>query len=251
MSQSDILKKRNHVCKRLAVIRENRKMKKILIIEDDMDLQEGLSFSLRAEGYAPEAAGTIREAKLRMAVTTFDGMILDCNLPDGNGFAFCQEIRKQSLIPILMLTARDTELDEVKALELGVDDFMSKPFSVAVLKARLKKLLSRGEEETFLNSNGICLDKRECRVFQDGKEVSLSKIEYKLLLYFMENKNQVLSKEQILERIWDSEGRFVDDNTVSVNIRRLRQKIEENPAEPVYIKTVYGLGYLWKETGRV
>lgn len=241
--------KRDLVYKKQEIIPENRRMKKILIIEDDMDLQEGLSFSLGAEGYTIETSGTICHARQKMSETMFDGVILDCNLPDGSGFDLCQEIRKQSLLPILMLTARDTELDEVKALELGVDDFMSKPFSVAVLKARLKKLLLRGEEETFLNSNGICLDKRECRVFQDGKEISLSKIEYKLLLYFMENKNKVLSKEQILERIWDNEGRFVDDNTVSVNVRRLRQKIEENPAEPVYIKTVYGLGYLWKETG--
>lgn len=223
-------------------------MKRILIIEDDIDLQEGLSFSLETDGYTVDTAGTVREAKHKMSGTIFDGLILDCNLPDGNGFDFCREIRKTSQLPILMLTARDTELDEVKALETGADDFMSKPFSVAVLKARLKKLFARKEENPCLNSNGISVDQRECRVYKAGKEISLSRVEYKLLVYFMENKNQVLSKEQILERIWDSEGRFVDENTVSVNIRRLRQKVEENPAAPVCIKTVHGLGYIWKET---
>lgn len=222
-------------------------MKKILIIEDDIDLQEGLSFALETDGYVTETAGTLKEAAQKINAVELDGMILDCNLPDGNGFDFCRRIRENSSIPILMLTARDTELDEVKALELGVDDFMSKPFSVAVLKARLKRLLSRNEKTSSLYSNGIRLDKKECRVYKAEEEIFLSKIEYRLLLYFMENPDQVLSKEQILERIWDSEGQFVDENTVSVNIRRLRQKVEENPASPSYIKTVYGLGYIWKE----
>lgn len=222
-------------------------MQKILIIEDEMDLQEGLAFSLRTEGYDTYTAGSIQEAGQMMTESCFDGLILDCNLPDGNGFQFCREIRRNSQVCILMLTARDTELDEVKALELGVDDFMTKPFSIAVLKARLKRLLQRNDEGQCLISNGIRLDQKECRVYKEGEEISLSKVEYKLLLYFMENQNQVLSKEQILGHIWDSEGRFVDENTVSVNIRRLRQKVEKNAAEPVYIKTVHGLGYIWKE----
>ena len=136
----------------------------------------------------------------------------------------------------------------MRALELGVDDYMSKPFSAAVLKARLKKLMNRGEElTTYLDSNGIRLDKGACRVYQGEKAVELSKVEYKLLLYFMENKNQVLSKEQILRHIWDSEGKFVDENIVSVNIRRLRRKIETDPAAPRLIRTVHGLGYMWKD----
>lgn len=222
-------------------------MKKILIIEDDSDLQEGLSFSLRADGYNIDTAGSILSAKQKIVSNHYDCLLLDCNLPDGNGFELCRKIRQNSEIPILMLTARDTELDEVKALELGVDDFMSKPFSVAVLKARLKKLVSRNQEVQSLYSNGICLDRKECRVYREDKEISLSRVEFKLLLYFMENRNQVLSKEQILEHIWDSEGQFVDDNIVSVNIRRLRQKVEKDSAKPVYIKTVHGLGYIWKE----
>lgn len=222
-------------------------MNRILIVEDDLDLREGLVFALRAEGYDLDTAGTVQEAGAMLSKERFDGLILDCNLPDGNGFDFCGAVRKEHEVPILMLTARDTELDEVKALELGADDFMSKPFSVAVLKARLKKILSPHGEDFRISSNGLKLDRRECRVFRANEELSLSKVEYKLLLYLMENKNQVLSKEQILERIWDSEGRFVDDNIVSVNIRRLRRKVEENPAEPHFIKTVHGLGYAWKE----
>lgn len=223
-------------------------MKRILIIEDDVDLQEGLVFTLAAEGYDIASAGCIREAEKCLFGESFDCLLLDCNLPDGNGFELLSKIRRSSRIPILMLTARDTELDEVRALELGVDDYMSKPFSAAVLKARLKKLMNRnGELKAVICSGGIRLDKSACRVYQDGNELDLSKVEYKLLLYFMEHKNQVLSKEQILARIWDSEGKFVDANIVSVNIRRLRRKIEADPAEPRLIRTVHGLGYMWKE----
>ena len=146
---------------------------------------------------------------------------------------------------ILMLTARDTELDEVKALEMGVDDYMSKPFSIAVLKARIKKLLSRKSEKQWISSNGIRLDKSSCQVICKEEVLELSKIEYKLLLYFLENPGQILSKEQILERIWDKDGKFVDENTVSVNIRRLRRKIEADPQNPQWIQTVHGVGYIW------
>ena len=176
-----------------------------------------------------------------------DLILLDCNLPDGNGFSLCSEIRKSSDVFILMLTARDTELDEVKALEMGVDDYMSKPFSIAVLKARIKKLLSRKSEKQWISSNGIRLDKSSCQVICKEEVLELSKIEYKLLLYFLENPGQILSKEQILERIWDKDGKFVDENTVSVNIRRLRRKIEADPQNPQWIQTVHGLGYIWRE----
>lgn len=222
-------------------------MYRLLIIEDDLDLQEGLAFSLGAEGYETLCAGGRREGMERLKEETCHLILLDCNLPDGNGFDFCREIREHSRIPILMLTARDTELDEVKALELGASDYMKKPFSLAVLKARVKKLLQRTENPHIITSNEISIDKDRCTVLRSGEQVACSKIEYKLLLYFMEHKNQVLSKEQILENIWDSDGKFVDENTVSVNIRRLRRKIEEDPAEPMLLQTVYGMGYIWKE----
>lgn len=222
-------------------------MYRLLIIEDDRDLQEGLAFSLEADGYETICAGNKEEGMKRLQTENCHLVLLDCNLPDGNGFDFCAEIREHSRIPILMLTARDTELDEVKALELGASDYMRKPFSLAVLKARIKKLLQHKENPQMITSNEISIDKDKCSVFRDTEEIPCSKVEYKLLLYFMEHKNQVLSKEQILARVWDSDGKFVDENTVSVNIRRLRTKIEENPAEPKLLQTVYGMGYIWKE----
>lgn len=222
-------------------------MQKILIIEDDLDLREGLAFSLETEGYKTACAATKEEGRACLMKETFALILLDCNLPDGNGFELCTELRSHSGIPILMLTARDTELDEVKALELGADDYMTKPFSLAVLKARVKKLLQRREHSPLITSGNISINRDSCKVFQGTEEASCSKVEYRLLLYFMEHKNQVLSKEQILERIWDRDGNFVDENIVSVNIRRLRTKIEADPANPRYLQTVYGLGYLWKE----
>lgn len=203
-------------------------MDTILIIEDDADLREGLEYTLSGEGYQIlTAENAERGRKLWKTL--------------------CSEIRKSSDVFILMLTARDTELDEVKALEMGVDDYMSKPFSIAVLKARIKKLLSRKSEKQWISSNGIRLDKSSCQVICKEEVLELSKIEYKLLLYFLENPGQILLKEQILERIWDKDGKFVDENTVSVNIRRLRRKIEADPQNPQWIQTVHGLGYIWRE----
>lgn len=222
-------------------------MKTVLIVEDDRDLLEGLVFSLEAEGYRIMTAQSKAEG-LRIAETEDCACILlDCNLPDGSGFDFCRQLRQHRKIPILMLTARDTEMDEVKALELGMEDFMSKPFSLAVLKARIKKLLLRETEELQLASNGIMADRGSCRVWKDGQEIPCSRVEYQLLFYFMENKNQVLSKEQVLSAIWDSQGKYVDENTVSVNIRRLRAKIEDDPKHPQRIRNVYGMGYIWRD----
>ncbi len=222
-------------------------MTKILMIEDDTDLQEGLAFSLKLEGYQTTCSNTCRDGLHLLNTEHFDLVLLDCNLPDGNGFDLCSQIREHSRIPVLMLTARDTEMDEVKALELGVDDYMRKPFSLAVLKARIKKLLQHKEQPETIVSNGISIDKNLCTVTQQNREIVCSQTEYRLLLYLVENRNKVLSKEQILGHIWDNSGKYVDDNTVSVNIRRLRTKIEEDPSNPRYLKTVYGLGYLWKE----
>ncbi|OPJ61440.1 response regulator transcription factor [Clostridium oryzae] len=222
-------------------------MEEILIIEDDLDLQEGLKYTLEMDGYKVEAAGTEKEGLEAVKMHSFDILILDCNLPDGSGFELCTLIRQFSDVPIIMLTARDTEMDEVNALQLGVDDYMSKPFSIAVLKVRIKKLLARQKEPERIESNGICIDKRICKVYKKGEELDCTKLEYRMLIYFLENKNQVLSKEQILDHIWDQEGKYVDENTVSVNVRRLRTKIEDDPAVPAFIKTVHGIGYIWKE----
>ncbi|MBS6735076.1 MAG: response regulator transcription factor [Clostridiales bacterium] len=222
-------------------------MKKILIIEDDEDLREGLAFSLQMDGYEIRCAGTKREGLERIRGESFDLVLLDCNLPDGSGFDLCTQIGAGETIPVFMLTARNTEMDEVKALELGVADFMSKPFSLAVLKARIRKILNSSAPDMRLVSGGITVDRDGCRVYRRDEEVMLSRVEYQLLLYLMENRNRVLSKEQILEHVWDSQGKFVDENTLSVNIRRLRAKIEEDPGHPARIRTVHGIGYVWKE----
>lgn len=223
-------------------------MKKLLIVEDDLDLQEGLAFSMKNEGYQVLTAKSKAEGLQIMEHERCDCVLLDCNLPDGSGFDFCTQARKRHETPILMLTARDTELDEVKALDLGMNDFMTKPFSLAVLKARLRKLTDQGcKESHMVTSGGITVDKNGCKVFKANAEIPCSKLEYQLLLYFLENRNQVLSKEQILSSVWDSQGKYVDENTVSVNIKRLRDKIEDDPKSPQRIKTVYGMGYIWRE----
>ncbi len=222
-------------------------MRKILIIEDDEDLREGLAFSLQMDGYEIRCAGTKREGLERIRGESFDLVLLDCNLPDGSGFDLCTQIGAGETIPMFMLTARNTEMDEVKALELGVADFMSKPFSLAVLKARIRKILNSSAPDMRLVSGGITVDRDGCRVYRRDEEIILSRVEYQLLLYLMENRNRVLSKEQILEHVWDSQGKFVDENTLSVNIRRLRAKVEEDPGHPARIRTVHGIGYVWKE----
>lgn len=221
--------------------------KTILIIEDDSDLREGLHFSFSGDGYDVIDAGTKRQGLQEIKKGVCDLVLLDCNLPDGTGFELCKEVRGFSLIPIIMLTARDTEMDEIKALELGVDDYLSKPFSLGVLKARMKRILNKKAEIERLISGDITVDKSTCKVYKNDNEILLSKQEYKLLIYLVENKNHVLSKEQILSHIWDSEGKFVDNNTVSVNISRLRTKIENDASDPKFIKTIHGIGYIWKE----
>ena len=221
--------------------------KKLLIIEDDIDLREGLRFSFEGDGYEVLDVGTGREGQMEIKKDSYDLVLLDCNLPDGTGFDLCREVRRFSMIPIIMLTARDTEMDEIRALELGVNDYLSKPFSLGVLKARMKRILNEKAETANLCSGNIVIDKSTCKVYKNEEEITLSKLEYRLLMYLIENKNHVLSKEQILSQIWDSDGKYVDNNTVSVNISRLRMKIEEDASNPKLIKTVHGIGYIWKE----
>ncbi len=222
-------------------------MSRILIIEDDMDLREGLAYFLEKDGYEVLTAGTKRAGMEIIRKALCDLILLDCNLPDGSGFDLCTEAKEYGDVPILMLTARDTEMDEVKALEMGVADYMSKPFSIAVLKARIRKILQGRKPENRLVSGGITLEKDACKVYKNGEEIRCSKVEYQLLMYFMENRGRVLSKEQILAHVWDSQGKFVDENTLSVNIRRLRGKIEDDPKHPALIRTVHGIGYVWRK----
>lgn len=221
-------------------------MSKILIIEDDSDLREGLAFALELEGYETAQARTLRDARALLEETPWDLLLLDCNLPDGSGFDLVAELHGVCATPVFMLTARNTEMDEVKALELGVADYMSKPFSLAVLKARIRRILQAQTPSATVTSGGITIDRKAAQVFRGEKKIDLSKIEYQLLCYLVENREQVLTKEQILARVWDAQGKFVDENTLSVTIRRLRAKIERDPKHPELIRTVHGIGYVWK-----
>lgn len=219
----------------------------LLIIEDDTSLNEGLFYAFESEGFNVLKAYTKQEGLHVFNNKNIDFIILDCNLPDGNGFDVCKQIREKSDIPIIMLTARDSEIDEVTGLEIGLDDYITKPFSLSVLKARVKVAIRKKTNNKVLYSNGIKLDQKLLKVYKNEVDLELSAVEYKLINYLIENKGQILLKEQILHHIWDSEENYVDENIVSVNIRRLRMKVEDNPSNPKYIKTAYGMGYLWNE----
>lgn len=222
---------------------------KILIVEDEAGLNRGISFALSQEGYELATAENWESGWEIFQKEHPDAVLLDLNLPDGDGIELCRRIRRESEIPVLMLTARDLEVDEIMGLESGADDYITKPFSIAVLKLRLEKALKKHEKKSAgetqhpkLWSGPVCLDPNKARAWLDGKELELSLTEFRLLQYFLENKNQVLLKEQILQRIWDKDQNFVEENTLTVNVSRLRRKIGGS-----VIKTVYGMGYLWEE----
>lgn len=223
---------------------------KVLIIEDDQGLRQGIAFSLAQEGYEVLQAQNGKEGYRLFLQEAPQGILLDLNLPDMDGNDLCRKIRESSQVPILMLTARDMETDEIMGLSSGADDYMTKPFSVAVLKLRLEKLLGRrGERAEFhiLSSGDIVMDTDLIKVWKAQQEMECSVTEFKILKYFLENKNQVLTQNQILEAVWDREGKFVNPNTLQVNIGRLRKKIEEDPSRPRFIKTIHGIGYIWEE----
>ena len=223
----------------------------IFLIEDDEALAEGISFMLEKEGYETERFSACSDSRRALEQTQPDLILLDWNLPDGDGLMLCREISEKWKIPILMITARDMEIDQVMCLESGADDYIAKPFSLAVLKARIVALLRRqggqSEKAGQLISGQIRVDNKEMRAWKDHEELDLSLTEYRILKYFLENKNQVLLKEQILSHVWDNGGKFVEENTLMVNIRRLRTKVEKDASHPEYIKTVHGMGYLWEE----
>lgn len=225
-------------------------MKSILIVEDDEGLSRGISFSFNKSGYNVHTAFNLQSANELLKKVNIDMIILDLNLPDGSGIDFCREIRKSSSVPIIILTARDLETDEVEGLDSGADDYITKPFSLSVLMARVNSIFRRSIDKSKSNhikSKNIVINLDNFKVYKDDKELTISSTEFKLLKYLIENKGQVLLKEQILSNLWDDTGNFVDENTLPVNIRRLRKKIENNPSKPEYIKTVHGIGYMWCE----
>ena len=224
-------------------------MQKILIVEDDIDIQELLRNFLQEVGYEISIANDGMEAISLFSTIHFDLILLDIMLPKIDGFTVCELIRKQSQIPIIMLTALSSEDEQIRGLDLQVDDYITKPFKLAIFLSRLNALLRRSEnfntEVTELTSNDISIRLLKGEVYKQGKLLELTASEYKLLCFFMENPDQVLSAEQILGKLWDCNENYIDNNSLTVYIRRLRTKIEDNPGEPKRIVTVRGMGYKW------
>ena len=224
-------------------------MDKIMLLEDDLSLIDGLSYALNKQGWNVTVAKTVTEATRLWRGVAFDLLILDVSLPDGNGFDFCKNVRQVSDVPILFLTASDEETNVVMGLDIGGDDYVTKPFKLGVLISRVNALLRRGRgalgAEASLDSNGITVSLMQGQAFKNHQNLELTSVEYRLLCYFMRNPNRILTKEQIYGQLWDCDDNFVDDNTLSVYIRRLRLKIEDNPERPRKIITVRRMGYKW------
>lgn len=224
-------------------------MKRIFFVEDDLSLISGLSFAIKKQGYEIEVARTSLEAEALWLSGTYDLVILDVSLPDGSGYDICKKIRQTSKVPIMFLTAADEETDIIMGLDLGGDDYITKPFKLAVFLSRIHALLRRSnhysQAASELNSNGITVKQLQREVYKNGELLNLTAGEYKLLCLFMENPDMVLSPEQILGKLWDCNETYIDNNTLTVYIRRLRTKIEDNPREPQKIMTVRRMGYKW------
>lgn len=228
-------------------------MNHILLLEDDLSLINGLSFAFQKQGYTLEVARTLQEADRIWADGKFGLLVLDVSLPDGSGFSFCKKVRQSSKVPIIFLTASDEETSIIMGLDIGGDDYITKPFKLGVLVSRINALLRRANNfdtpETELQSNGIRVQLLNGQVFKNGKALELTAGEYKLLCFFMRHPGMVLSKEQILDQLWDCENNYIDNSTLTVYIRRLRIKIEDNPSEPQILLTVRRMGYKWNVLG--
>lgn len=218
--------------------------KNILLLEDDINLNRGISLKLSKEGYQVFSADTISQAESVFDTEEIDLVISDITLPDGNGLEFGKMIRKKSNAVLLYLTAMDQEIDIVNGYDTGADDYITKPFSVNILTSKVNAFMRRigKKEEGIYLSGDIEVYGNTLQVKKAGELMNLSKTEIQLLIFLLENAGHILSKESILEQVWGLDGQFVDDNTVTVNISRLKSKLETE-----YIKNVRGLGYLWTE----
>lgn len=224
-------------------------MSRILLLEDDLSLMNGLSFTFQKNGYEADFARTLDEAEKIWSDGKYDLLILDVSLPDGSGFEFCKMVRQISKVPIIFLTASDEETSIIMGLDMGGDDYITKPFKLGVLVSRINALLRRTKDfsgaETEVASNRIRVMLLQGQAYKNGELLDLTAAEYKLLCLFMQNPGMVLSKEKILDKLWDCDGNYIDNNTLTVYIRRLRMKVEDNPSEPQMITTVRRMGYKW------
>lgn len=228
-------------------------MHKLLLLEDDISLIDGLTYGLERQGFDIVVARTIKEAeKLVEGSTGFDLLLFDVMLPDGNGIALCEKLRSLGIrTPIIFLTASDEETSVIRGLDCGGDDYITKPFKLGELCSRIRALLRRLDRgnagDNLLRSGELVVSLAEGKVFSAGKPLELTGSEYRLLCLLLQNSGRVLPRDLILNRLWDGCGNFVDDNTLSVYIRRLREKLEKDPSRPEHLKTVRGLGYRWEE----
>lgn len=226
-------------------------MDRLFLLEDDQSLIDGLRYSLEKNGFRLTVARTVGEAMERLERTEdYDLLLLDVSLPDGTGFDVCRQVRAQDAgIPIIFLTAADEETNVIRGLDGGGDDYITKPFRLGELCSRIRAQLRRSgrpQERKELRSGGLFIDLLAGRAYMEDRMLELTAAEYRLLCLLVENEGRVLTRTQILDALWDGNGSFVDDNTLSVYVRRLREKLEEDPSAPAHLLTVRGRGYEWK-----
>ena len=228
-------------------------MCKILLLEDDVSLIDGLVYSLERNGFSLDVARTVKDAENYLLKHEYDLLLLDVTLPDGTGFEVCEQVRKiGSDVPIIFLTAADEEINVIRGLDSGGDDYITKPFKLGELCSRIKALLRRAgmktkKDTSVLHAWDITIDLLSSRVLFKNKTLDLTAAEYRLLCLLIRNAGLVVTRNQILDELWDGSGNFVDDNTLSVYIRRLREKVETDPSHPEHLMTVRGFGYRWTE----
>ena len=218
-------------------------MKQILLLEDDTALGRGIQLALQGQEAQVTLMNTLAQAREALGKGRFDLLLLDVNLPDGSGLELLRQVRGQ--VPVILLTANDLETDIVTGLESGAEDYITKPFSLAVLRARVNAQLRRGKRDARVEVGPFVFDFDRMEFRKDGKALELSKTEQKLLRLLVENRGQTLARGTLVDRIWTDGAEYVDENALSVTVKRLRGKLEENPSAPQYLKTVYGIGYTW------
>ncbi len=222
-------------------------MQKILLLEDDIALGRGISLALQGDNLQIKLCRTLAEGRAEAAGSVYDLLILDVNLPDGSGLELLRQVRQSGGVPVILLTANDLEMDIVTGLESGADDYITKPFSLAVLRARVNAQLRRGAggRAARYAFDGFVFDFDRMEFRRDGQLIDLSKTEQKLLRLLVENRGQTLSRATLVDRVWTDGAEYVDENALSVTVKRLRGKLEDDPSSPKNLKTVYGIGYTW------
>ena len=222
-------------------------MQTIMLMEDDAALGQGICLALKDSCVQVRLCQTLAQGRAALEHGPFDLLILDVNLPDGSGLDLLREVRRTSAVPIILLTANDLEMDIVSGLESGADDYITKPFSLAVLRARVNAQLRRGApaQGTAVELDGFSFDFAWMEFRKNGRLIELSKTEQRLLRTLVENRGRVLPRETLLERVWPDGAQYVEENALSVTVKRLRDKLEDTPSRPRFLKTVYGIGYTW------